>query len=61
MDQRFRWLERPATGGLVVIEIDSRKPYERWIPGLGRAAIIARAIDALFAAGAKEIGASISI
>jgi signal transduction histidine kinase len=60
MDQRFRWLERPATGGLVVIEIDSRSlraldswPWPR--------SYHARAIDALFAAGAKEIALDIDL
>src|SRR5258708_4506844 len=54
MDQRFRWLERPAPGGLVVIEIDSRSlraldswPWPR--------SYHARPIDSVFTAGAKEI------
>ncbi len=60
MDQRFRWIQRPASGDLVVVDIDSRSlqtlnswPWPR--------SYHARVIDALFAAGATEISLDIDL
>ena len=60
MDQRFHWLDRPATGNLVVVEIDpqSLRSLDSW-PWPRR--YHARVIDALFAAGATEIALDIDL
>src|SRR5258708_2727510 len=60
MDTRFRLIERPATGQLAVVAIDSRSLRELHSWPWPRT-YHARLIDALFAAGAEDVALDIDL